>query len=96
MDSWKENIASVRQKLRQLSRAGCLLGGSWVVISEVISRATILIAHIRGLITLQITILTIHEPPSSVCQIREALLRKQRTIRAEGPEFKTATDINKP
>ena len=29
-----------------------LLGGSWVVISGVISKLTIIIAHIRGLITL--------------------------------------------
>ena len=40
-----------------------LLGGSWVVISGVISRVTILITHIRGLITL---LRTTHEPPSIV------------------------------
>ena len=34
-----------------------LLGGSWVVISKVISRVTILITHIRGLITPLITTL---------------------------------------
>ena len=38
-----------------------LLGGSWVVISRVISGVTILITHIRGLITL---LITTHEPPS--------------------------------
>ena len=38
-----------------------ILGGSWVVISGVISRVTILITHIRGLITL---LITTHEPPS--------------------------------
>ena len=38
-----------------------LLGSSWVVISRVISRVTILITHIRGLITL---LITTHEPPS--------------------------------
>ena len=32
-----------------------LLGGSWVVISRVISRVTILITHIKGLITLLIS-----------------------------------------
>ena len=32
-----------------------LLGGSWVVLSRVTSRVTILITHIRGLITLLIT-----------------------------------------
>ena len=39
-----------------------LLGGSWVVISGVISRVTIIITHIRGLITL---LITTHEPPST-------------------------------
>ena len=38
-----------------------LLGGSWVVISGVISRVTILITHIRGLIS---PLITTHEPPS--------------------------------
>ena len=38
-----------------------LLGGSWVVVSRVISKVTILITHIRGLITL---LITTHEPPS--------------------------------
>ena len=38
-----------------------LLGGSWAVISGVISRVTILTTHIRGLITL---LITTHEPPS--------------------------------
>ena len=38
-----------------------LLGGSWVVLSRVISRVTIVITHIRGLITPLITTL---EPPS--------------------------------
>ena len=37
------------------------LGGSWVVISRVISRITILITLIRGLIPL---LITIHESPS--------------------------------
>ena len=40
-----------------------ILGGSWVVISRVISRVTILITLIRGLITL---LITTHEPPSTV------------------------------
>ena len=38
-----------------------ILGGSWVVISGVISRATLIITHIRGLITLPIAT---HEAPS--------------------------------
>ena len=39
-----------------------ILGGSWVVISGHISRVTILITHIRGLIT---PLITTHEPPST-------------------------------
>ena len=39
-----------------------LLGGSWVVISGVISRITIVITRIRGLITL---LITTHEHPST-------------------------------
>ena len=40
------------------------LGGSWLVISGVISRLTIVITHIRGLITPDITT---PEPPSINC-----------------------------
>ena len=40
-----------------------LLGGSWVLISRVISRVTILITHIRGLITL---LITTPEPPITI------------------------------
>ena len=40
-----------------------LLGGSWVIISGVISGVTILITHIRGLTT---PLITTHEPPSRV------------------------------
>ena len=39
-----------------------VLGGSWVVISGAISKVTIVIIHIRGLIT---PFITPHEPPSS-------------------------------
>ena len=38
-----------------------LLGGSWVVICGVTSRVTIILSHIRGLITL---LITTHEPTS--------------------------------
>ena len=38
------------------------LGGPWVVISGVLSRVTIMIANIRGLLTL---LVTTHEPPST-------------------------------
>ena len=41
-----------------------LLGGSWVVINEVIIRVTILLTHVRGLIT---PLVTTHEPPSRCC-----------------------------
>ena len=40
---------------------GGLLGGSWVVISGVISKVTIVITHIRELVTV---LITTHEPPS--------------------------------
>ena len=40
-----------------------LLGGSWAVVTRVISRVTILITHIRGLIT---PLITTPEPPSRV------------------------------
>ena len=40
-----------------------LLGGSWVVISGVIRRVTVITTHIKGLITL---LITTHEPPSNL------------------------------
>ena len=42
---------------------GALLGGSWVVISRVISGLTILITNIKGLIA---PLITTHEPPSTI------------------------------
>ena len=39
-----------------------LLGGSWVIRSSVISRITMVITYIRGLIT---PLATTHEPPRS-------------------------------
>ena len=45
------------------AKAKKLLGGPWVVICVVISRVTITITHIRGLITL---LITNHETPSTV------------------------------
>ena len=41
--------------------AAYLLGGSWVVISSVISRITMVITYISGLIT---PLITTHESPS--------------------------------
>ena len=40
-------------------RYSSILGGSWVAISRVISRITMLTTHFRGLITL---LITAHEP----------------------------------
>ena len=48
-----------------------LLGGSWVVISGHISRITIVITYIGGLI---IPLITTHEPPSSARCVRSACL----------------------
>ena len=54
---------------------GSLLGGSWVVISRGISRVTILITHIKGLLT---PLITTHEPPS-----RQPMERtRRRTVTA--------------
>ena len=50
-------------ELRRCCKVSGLLGGSGVVISRVISRVTILLTHIRGLITL---LVTTPEPPSRV------------------------------
>ena len=47
--------AGRRYRSRKEAESNSLLGGSWVVISRVISRVTILITHIRGLMTLLIT-----------------------------------------
>ena len=44
-------------------RLNTILGGSWVVFSGVISRVTIVITHLRGLIT---PFITTHEPPGGV------------------------------
>ena len=54
--------ASPLSQEMQAFRAAGLLEGSWVVISGAISRVTILISPIRGLITL---LRTTHEPPST-------------------------------
>ena len=48
-----------------------VLGGSWVVTSGVISRVTIVITHIRGLIT---PLITTHEPPSKLQTVLSCLL----------------------
>ena len=49
---------------------GPLLGGSWVVISGVISRVTLVISPIRGLVT---PLISTREPPSKVWEPRRKL-----------------------
>ena len=64
MTSETKPIAPKAQFLPQRDHdpfSGALLGGSWVVISGVISRVTTIITHVRGLITL---LIATHEPPS--------------------------------
>ena len=53
-----------------------LLGGSWVVISRVISRTTMVITYIRGLIA---PLRTTHDPPSNWLQVGEAGLAFQES-----------------
>ena len=57
-------VLGAHRQDRNAGLSSPLLGGSWVVVSGVISKVTIVITHIRGLIT--ILIITTHEPPSSV------------------------------
>ena len=55
-----------------------LLGGSWVVISGVISRVTIITTPSRGFVA---PVTTAHEPPSTGVQLQRNF---QRTLRAGG------------
>ena len=57
--------------VQQLRRAH-LLGGSGVVIGRVISRVTILITHIRGLIT---PLITTPEPPIRESRMSESVCK---------------------
>ena len=52
-----------------------ILGGSWVVISRVICRSTILTTHLGGLIT---PFIATHEPPSNVVSGDEASERQRQ------------------
>ena len=56
------SLAEAGTSLTKEDRNRSVLGGSWVVISGVISRVTILITPNRGLIT---KLITTHEPRSS-------------------------------
>ena len=82
-------LASRRKTLNVQSDA--LLGGSWVVISGVISRVPLkgsLITHIRGLVT---PFITTHEPPSKP-ETSEA----QRLQIEKGPRKNSAPSTLKP
>ena len=57
---------------------GTVLGGSWAVISRVISRVTVVITYIRGLITPLITTL---EPPSRLGGLEFAVFLGFRILR---------------
>ena len=59
-----------------------VLGGSWVVVSRVISRVTILITHIRGLIT---PLRNIHAPPSSEGKRGSCRSQQRRTNHRDLP-----------
>ena len=59
--------------------------------SRVISRLTILIAHIRGLITLCITT---HEPPSMGSRISEAVVPMAWLAQASGSEDSIGVSVN--
>ena len=64
--------ASLSPYLEAASSSMPTLGGSWVVISRVTSRITVVITYIRGLITL---LVTTHEPPSTPAnRLREVLV----------------------
>ena len=56
------NLATVEEGPTD-DRGATVLGGSWVVVSGVISRVTIVLTYIRGLTT---PLITTHEPPSRV------------------------------
>ena len=70
-----------------------LLAGSWVVINGLTSRVTVLISHIRGLITL---LIATHEPPSCASQRRHVNPNPQ-TVRVYQTCFRGGTkDKKKP
>ena len=50
----------------QLCRGSVLLGGSWAVTCGAIGRVTVLITHIRGLMT---PLIIAHEPPSRLFSV---------------------------
>ena len=71
-----ETARAAKQAAKQAGLGGFvllgLLGGSWVVISRVISRIAIVITYIRGLMTPLITTL---EPPIRASGVRGLVLR---------------------
>ena len=62
-----------------------VLGGSWVVINRVISRVTMLVSHVRGLIT---PLITTHEPPSRVKSGKDGRETRRRGNLAESEREK--------
>ena len=71
-----------------------VLGGPWVVISGDISRVTIIITHIRGLIT---PLITTHEPSSRGTlhlQLSGALQGQPSEGRGSQPEDPNPTAAN--
>ena len=69
-----------------------LLGGSWVVISGVITRVTIVITHINGLITL---LITTHEPLSR-CSCFRPTSFVVTILRSESKASQQRNDDRKP
>ena len=60
----RSRVTRSRRESTPIGSGRVVLGGSWVVISRVTSGMTILMTHIRRLVTL--LIITTHEPPSRV------------------------------
>ena len=86
--------------LSEFKSGPSLLRGSWLLISRVISRVTILITHIRGLITLQRTLnpkpfralkgtlnplITTHEPSSYSFKCSDLDPQNPATLSPEAP-----------
>ena len=79
--------ASVAEQPIFFQRRPCfscgILGGSWVVVSGVISRVTRLMTHIRGLIP---SLRTTHEPPSTVQRCPRVDFHSREHAKARGQD----------
>ena len=80
------SLRSVPKRALAASSAMDLLGGSWVVLSRVIRRITIVITHINEL-KLVTPLISIHEPPSTVGPVSQ----NGREVKIEGRMPKTPT-----